>query len=102
MKLLEGIETKRSFRAFKSTPVPGGILKRILGVASKSLYHTNTQPWEVALTSGNKKESSVKSFMKCRSRRYSKSRLTATEDLAALIGEANNKIGGTEWKVKCR
>jgi nitroreductase len=64
VELFEGIETKRSFRAFKSTPVPEGIIKRILGVASKSPYYTNTQPWEVAVTSGNRKEGPIKFFMK--------------------------------------
>ncbi len=56
MELLEGIETRRSFRAFKSTPIPKEIVERILEVSSKSPSYTNTQPWEVAVISGSKKE----------------------------------------------
>ena len=56
MELLEGIETRRSFRAFKPTPIPEEIVKRILQAASNSPSYTNTQPWEVAVVSGRKKE----------------------------------------------
>ena len=56
MELLEGIETRRSFRAFKSTPVPKELLERILRAASKSPSYTNTQPWEVIVVGGKKKE----------------------------------------------
>jgi len=56
MELLEGIETRKSFRAFKSTPIPNEMIERILKAASKSPSYTNTQPWEVAVVSGNRKE----------------------------------------------
>lgn len=56
MELLEGIETRRSCRAFKSTPVPREVLEKILAVASRSPSTSNTQPWEVAVVSGEKKE----------------------------------------------
>jgi nitroreductase len=56
MELLEGIETRRSFRAFKPTPIPRETIERILEVASKSPSYANTQPWEVAVVSGKKKE----------------------------------------------
>ena len=56
MEIVEGIETRRSIRAFKSTPIPKDIIERILQAASKSPSYTNTQPWEVAVVSGNKKE----------------------------------------------
>lgn len=56
MELLEGIETRRSFRAFKSTPIPEETIERILKVASRSPSYTNTQPWEVVVVSGKKKE----------------------------------------------
>ena len=36
MDLLQGIETRRSFRAFKSTPIPRETIERILEAASKS------------------------------------------------------------------
>ncbi|MBA7699840.1 Nitroreductase NfnB [subsurface metagenome] len=56
MELLEGIETRRSLRAFKSTPITKEVLERILKAAGKSPSYTNTQPWEVAVISGKKKE----------------------------------------------
>ena len=56
MELLEGIETRRSLRAFKSTPITKEVLERILRAAGKSPSYTNTQPWEVAVISGKKKE----------------------------------------------
>ena len=56
MELLEGIETRRSFRAFKSTEVSKEIIEKILQAASKSPSYKNTQPWEVAVVRGKKKE----------------------------------------------
>ncbi len=56
MELLEGIETRKSFRAFRPVPVPQEVIQRILKAASKSPSCINTQPWEVASVSGNKKE----------------------------------------------
>ncbi|MFC1860340.1 nitroreductase [Chloroflexota bacterium] len=56
MEIVEGIETRRSVRAFKSTPIPKDIIERILQVASKSPSCMNTQPWEVSVVSGNKKD----------------------------------------------
>ena len=56
MDILEGIETRRSIRAFTSTPIPQATLERILITASKSPSYRNTQPWEVAVMTGEKKE----------------------------------------------
>lgn len=56
MELLEGIETRKSFRAYKSTPVPEEVIRNILNVARKSPSFTNTQPWEVAVVSGQKRD----------------------------------------------
>ena len=56
MELIEGIETRRSIRAFKSTPVPRETIEKILRTASKSPSYTNTQPWEVAVVCGKKRD----------------------------------------------
>ena len=56
MELLEGIETRRSFRAFEPTPIPKELLEKILKVASNSPSYTNTQPWQVAVVTGQKKD----------------------------------------------
>jgi nitroreductase len=55
MDLIEGIKTRRSFRAFKPTPIPEKTLKDILETAARSPSFTNTQPWEVAVVTGKKK-----------------------------------------------
>ena len=56
MELLKGIETRKSYRAFKPSPIPKEIIEEILKVASKSPSYTNTQPWEVVVVSGSKRE----------------------------------------------
>ena len=55
MELLEGIETRRSCRAFKPTPVPRKTLEKIIETAARSPSYSNSQPWEVAVVCGDKK-----------------------------------------------
>jgi nitroreductase len=56
MDLIEGIETRCSIRAFENTPISEETLNKILKAASHSPSYTNTQPWEVAVVCGKKKE----------------------------------------------
>ncbi len=56
MEILEGIKTRRSIRAFKPKPVTQGVMKKILQAVSNSPSYANTQPWEVILVSGKKKD----------------------------------------------
>jgi nitroreductase len=63
MELLEGIETRKSCRAFKSTPVAQETIEKILQIAGRSPSYTNTQPWEVAVVSG-KKRAELKSILR--------------------------------------
>jgi nitroreductase len=56
VELIEGIETRRSYRGFKSNPIPGETLEAILKSASRSPSYTNTQPWEVAVVCGKKRD----------------------------------------------
>ncbi len=56
MELLEGIMTRKSIRAFKPTPIPKETMNRILEAAGRSPSFTNTQPWEVAVVTGKKKD----------------------------------------------
>lgn len=56
MEIINGIKTRRSYRAFKPTSIPSEIIQKILETASKCPSYTNTQPWEVAVVSGKKKE----------------------------------------------
>ena len=55
MEILEGIKTRRSVRGFKSKSIPQGVMKKILQAANNSPSYTNTQPWEVMVVSGKKK-----------------------------------------------
>jgi len=56
MEIFEAIETRRSIRAFRPDPIPGDVMKRILQAASASPSYTNTQPWEVVVVSGKKRD----------------------------------------------
>jgi len=55
MEILEGMKTRRSIRGFKPNPVPREVMEKILQAASNSPSYTNTQPWEVVVVSGKKK-----------------------------------------------
>jgi len=55
MEILEGIKTRQSIRAFKPNPIARDVMEKILQAASHSPSYTNTQPWEVVVVSGKKK-----------------------------------------------
>ncbi|MBI4698858.1 MAG: nitroreductase family protein [Nitrospirae bacterium] len=56
MEAIECIRTRRSIRKFKPEPVPKNILMEILDTAKWSPSYKNSQPWEVLIISGAKKE----------------------------------------------
>lgn len=56
MEILEGIKTRQSIRAFKPKSIAKGVLKKMLQAASNSPSYTNTQPWEVVVVRGEKKD----------------------------------------------
>ncbi len=56
MKVIEGIITRKSIRAFKPKPVSKNLLQKIITAARQSPSYTNTQPWEVAIVTGKKRE----------------------------------------------
>jgi len=56
MELLEGITTRKTCRAFKATPISKETIDHILETASKSPSYTNSQPWEVTVVIGKKKD----------------------------------------------
>lgn len=53
----EAIESRRSLRAFLPTAVPREVIEDILRVASRAPSGTNTQPWKVAVLTGEAKTS---------------------------------------------
>ena len=56
MDVIEGIETRRSIRGFKDTPVPEETVNKILQAAANSPSYKNSQPWEVAVVCGKKRD----------------------------------------------
>jgi len=53
MDISETISQRKSIRAFKQTPVPQDILKKILQESLRAPSWANTQPWEFAVATGN-------------------------------------------------
>ena len=56
MDAIECIKKRRSIRGFKPDPVPGEILREIIETAIWSPSYKNSQPWEVMVLSGEKKD----------------------------------------------
>ena len=56
MDAIECIRTRMSIRKFKPEPVPMTLLKTVVDTAKWSPSYKNTQPWEVVIVSGKKKE----------------------------------------------
>ena len=56
MEILDGIKTRQSIRAFKPNPINRDVMEKILEAVSNSPSFSNTQPWEVVVVSGKKKD----------------------------------------------
>ena len=56
MDAIECIKTRMSIRKFKPDPVPADLLLKIIDEAKWSPSYKNSQPWEVVIISGAKKE----------------------------------------------
>lgn len=56
MDTIECIMTRTSIRRFRPEPVPRDLLISIIETAMRSPSYKNSQPWEVAIVSGKKKE----------------------------------------------
>lgn len=63
MDAIECIKTRMSIRRFKPEPVPREILLSIIETALRSPSYKNSQPWEVAVVSGEKKEALSKALI---------------------------------------
>lgn len=57
MDALECIKTRMSIRKFRPDPVPREVLINVIETARWSPSYKNTQPWEIVIVSGEKKES---------------------------------------------
>ena len=56
MDIIECIKTRMSIRKFKPDAVPMEILMKVIDAAKWSPSYKNSQPWEVIIISGEKKE----------------------------------------------
>ncbi len=56
MEALENIKSRQSYRAFKPDPIPDEILQEVIEAAGKSPTYMSTQPWEVAVVTGQTKD----------------------------------------------
>lgn len=56
MDAIECIKTRKSIRSFKPEPVPRDLLLDVVDAAKWSPSYKNSQPWEVIILSGEKKE----------------------------------------------
>ncbi len=56
METMENIKSRRSYRAFKPDPIPGEVIQEVIEAANNSPTYMSTQPWEMAVVTGNKKE----------------------------------------------
>ena len=56
METIDCIKTRQSIRKFKPEPVPEEILMSLIDTARWSPSYKNTQPWEIIILSGKRKE----------------------------------------------
>ena len=56
MDAIECIKSRQSIRGFKPEPVSREMLMEIISIAKQSPSYKNTQPWEVMIVSGEKKQ----------------------------------------------
>jgi nitroreductase len=56
MDAIECIKTRMSIRKFKPEPVPMETLMKVIDAAKWSPSYKNSQPWEIVIISGEKKE----------------------------------------------
>jgi len=52
MDILEAIRARKSIRGYKPAPVPKGILREIIDIATRAPSAMNTQPWEITVVTG--------------------------------------------------
>lgn len=64
MNIIEALKARKSTRAFLDTPVSRDKIEKILSAASHAPSGTNTQPWQVAVVSGRKKDELTSSMDK--------------------------------------
>lgn len=64
MEAYESIQTRHCVRAFKSKPITKDVMQKIADAASNSPSYTNTQPWEMVVVSGEKRDEISRELLK--------------------------------------
>ncbi len=64
MDAIECIKTRMSIRKFKPAPVPEDVLMTVIDAAKWSPSYKNSQPWELIIVSGERKEDLTKLLLK--------------------------------------
>jgi nitroreductase len=94
MEVLEGIKTRRSTRAFKPDPIDRDVLNKILLAVSSSPSYTNTQPWEVVVVSGKKKDELGRKLLElARAKKPTRSDLPMPKGWPAALEERSREHG---------
>jgi nitroreductase len=62
MDIVEAVERRKSIRAFRPDPVPKDTLREIMDLSLRAPSWANTQPWEVAIVTGEKLEAIKQAF----------------------------------------
>jgi nitroreductase len=94
MEILEGIKTRKSIRAFKPDLIARNKLNEILQAVSNSPSYTNTQPWEVVVVSGKKKDELGRELLKlARAKAPTKPDLPIPKDWPPAPGERAKEHG---------
>lgn len=55
MEAINNIKSRQSYRAFKPDPIPGEVMREVIEAAGNSPTYMSTQPWEMAVVTGKKK-----------------------------------------------
>lgn len=72
MEFIEVLKSRRSIRAFRSDPIPQGVLKKVIEEAMWAPSWANTQPWEFVVATGKPLQEIVKQYLtKAKERPYS-------------------------------
>ena len=56
MEAMENIKSRQSYRAFKPDPIPREVMQEIIEAAGNSPTYMSTQPWEMAVVTGSKRD----------------------------------------------
>lgn len=63
MDLVDAINTRKTYRGYKTDPIPNDILRQIMQLALRAPSWANTQPWEFAVVTGENLEQIKQGFL---------------------------------------